>query len=302
MGSHDWTLYIGVITAGFAVYTFVGALVGKQVDLSVLSWDSESGPQKSESQLIEISRTLAHSFTLRYALAIQSPSYRKDIEKALLTSKVSREMNVDEFIAIQILWGAFIPGFLTLMNLALGAGLPWILIIALAGFGSYFPRLYCQQKRAALVSQIQVDLPFFTDLLALSTQAGLDFIGAIQRISDKADPKSALAQEFKTVLQDINLGSSRADALKAMADRLDMGEMNSFTAIIIDADGTGGSISKVLKDQSEQMRLERFVRAEKAGARASQLILVPMMIFIMPAVFIMVLGPMFLSFLGGGTN
>ena len=99
---------------------------------------------------------------------------------------------------------------------------------------------------------------------------------------EKSD-NSVLADELRIVLKDIKLGSSRADSLRAMARRLDIPEVTSFVAVVIDADSTGASISQVLKDQSEQMRLERFVRAEKAGAQASQKMLIPMMMFILPA-------------------
>jgi tight adherence protein C len=81
---------------------------------------------------------------------------------------------------------------------------------------------------------------------------------------------------------------------------LDIPEITSFVAVLIDAEASGASISKVLKDQSIQMRLERFVRAEKAGAKASQQILIPLMLFILPAVFIMVFGPVAVSFIYGG--
>jgi tight adherence protein C len=109
-----------------------------------------------------------------------------------------------------------------------------------------------------------------------------------------------LAEELGIVLKDIKLGSSRADALKGMAQRLDVGEITSFVAVLIDADSTGASIAQVLKDQSVQIRLERFVRAEKAGARASQLMLFPMMLFIMPAVFMVLFGPLIVQFFYGG--
>ncbi|MCE3011153.1 MAG: type II secretion system F family protein, partial [Proteobacteria bacterium] len=82
--------------------------------------------------------------------------------------------------------------------------------------------------------------------------------------------------------------------------RIDTSEITSFVAVLVDADATGASISRVLKDQSVQIRLERFVRAEKAGARASQVMLLPMMLFIMPAVFIVVFGPIIVSFFSGG--
>ncbi len=127
----------------------------------------------------------------------------------------------------------------------------------------------------------------------------MDFINAIQRIVDKAE-NSILAEELSIVLKDIKLGSARADALKALAIRLDIPEITSFVAVINDADYTGASISQVLKDQSQQMRVERFVRAEKAGAKAAQLMLVPMILFVMPAVFIVVFAPVILQFIYGG--
>ncbi len=109
-----------------------------------------------------------------------------------------------------------------------------------------------------------------------------------------------MAEELGIILKDIKLGSSRADALRGMSKRLDISEITSFVAVLIDADATGASISKVLKEQSEQIRLERFVRAEKAGARASQALLVPMILFILPAVFIIVFGPVIIQFMYGG--
>ena len=126
----------------------------------------------------------------------------------------------------------------------------------------------------------------------------MDFIGSLQRIVDKSSG-SPLAQEFEKVLRDIKLGSTRAQALKDMAYRLDISEVSSFVNVLVDADATGASISQVLKEQSAQMRLDRFVRAEKAGARASQAVLIPLVLFILPAVFIMVFAPVALQFMYG---
>jgi tight adherence protein C len=169
----------------------------------------------------------------------------------------------------------------------------------MGGFGFYFPHMHCKLQTQQRYISVIADLPFFIDLLALSTEAGLDFMGAIQRIVDKAE-NSVLADEFSVVLKDIKLGSSRAESLRSLARRLDISEITSFVAVVNDADYTGVSIAQVLKDQSNQMRLERFVRAEKAGARASQLILLPMVLFVMPSVFIVVFAPVVLQFFYGG--
>jgi tight adherence protein C len=242
-----------------------------------------------------------HNFTLQHAARFKNPAYRQKLSRLILTSGLSSELNVDEFIGLQILWGIIFPIILFVLNFALQLGFPWFVVIGLGLFGYQIPRFHARKQKKDRQASVLADLPFFIDLLALSTAAGSDFIGAIQRIVEKAD-NSVLAQELSTVLKDLKLGSSRADSLRALADRLDIIEIQSFAAMIIDAEATGASISKVLQAQSEQIRLERFVRAEKAGARASQAILIPMMVFILPAVFLMVFGPVVLQFFYGGNS
>jgi tight adherence protein C len=134
------------------------------------------------------------------------------------------------------------------------------------------------------------------DLLALSTEAGLDFLGAIGKVVEKARP-SPLVEEFAQLLKEIKVGASRQDALREMAARIDMTAINSFVAILISADQMGASIGKILRQQSEQIRSERMLRAEKAGAAAAQKVLLPVALFILPAVILMIMGPFGLSFI-----
>jgi tight adherence protein C len=301
VGSAEIYLVLAIALAGYAVFNFVLVLVHNNTDREVLSWASGNEPQKSKSGLINLSRPLVHQFTLQHAVKVKSQSYRKKIEKLILTAGLSRELNVDEFIGLQIFWGIAFPGFMALMNFALEAEISPLLLLAMVPLGWKFPEIYASREKRNRQASIRTDLPFFADILALSTEAGLDFIGALQRIVDKAQ-NSALAEEFGIVLKDIKLGSARADALRALAARCDTAEVTSFVAVLIDADATGASVSKVLKDQSEQIRLERFVRAEKAGARAAQLMLFPIIFFIIPAVFIVVMGPIAVNMITGGFN
>jgi tight adherence protein C len=205
---------------------------------------------------------------------------------------------VDEFIGLKIFWGFGFPGLLLILNLAFGLGIHWAIFVLAIGLGWQFPDIYAKNQKKKRELSVRADLPFFADLLALSTEAGLDFISAIQRIVEKAEG-SVLGDELGIVLKDIKLGASRMDALRGLAKRIDITEIMSFVAVLVDADATGASISQVLKDQSVQIRLERFVRAEKAGARASQLMLVPLIFFILPAVFIVVFGPVVVNFTRG---
>jgi tight adherence protein C len=299
MGSAELLLFSGLALGAYAVYSFLSILLTNNTDKDLLSWASGNEPQKSKSALINWSRPLVHQFTLQHALRVKSPSHRKKVGRLILTAGLSRELNVDEFIGLQIFWGIALPGFMAIMNFALEAGLPWLLFFLFVPAGWKFPEIYAKREKKEREVEIRADLPFFADLLALSTEAGLDFIGAIQRIVDKSEG-SVLGEELSIVLKDIKLGSSRSDALRGLANRCDLMEITSFVAVLVDADATGASISQVLKDQSEQIRLERFVRAEKAGARASQLILFPIIFFIVPAVFLVVFGPVAVNMVSGG--
>ncbi len=302
MGSAEFLLVGGLFTAAFAVYSFVASLMSNsQTEKDMLSWASGNEPVKSKSAIVNFSRPLVHQFTLKYALKYKNPAYRKRVENLIMTSGLSKELNVDEFIGMQMFLGVMLPAFLALLNFALEMEFSYLMFIAIVPLGAYLPQMHALREKRMREISVRADLPFFADLLALSTEAGLDFIGAIQRIVDKAE-SSVLAEELGNVLRDIKLGSSRADALKGMSQRLDISEITSFVAVLVDADATGASIAQVLKDQSIQIRLERFVRAEKAGARASQLMLFPMMLFIMPAVFLVLFGPVIIQFFYGGSN
>ncbi|MBK7844932.1 MAG: type II secretion system F family protein [Bdellovibrionales bacterium] len=299
MLSFDFLILLsGLGLAALAIYLFATAVFTNNTDSDALAWASGDEPRKSKSPLVNISRPLVHNFTLQHATRIKNEKYRKKVEKLILTSGLSQELNVDEFIGLQILWGVMVPIFLIILNFALQLGYPYWLCAIIGVTGLQFPHLYCGSMKKFCYIFVVVDLPFFIDLLALSTEAGLDFINSIQRIVEKAE-NSVLADEFSIVLKDIKLGSSRSDALKAFAQRLDIPEITSFVAMIRDADYTGAPIASVLKDQSAQMRLERFIRAEKAGSKASQAMLIPMMVFILPAVFIMVFAPVVLQFFYG---
>ncbi len=299
MGS-DLKLYAAIMLIGFAIYKIVSTLFAKNDEVETLQWAQADAPVKSKSGLIELSRTLTYQFTLQWAVRIKNPKYRKKVENKILTAGMGAELNVDEFIGMQLLWGVLFPTILVILNFALQLGYPPIFFVAVSPLGFYIPHMHANAEKKRRTVSVLADLPFFIDLLALATKAGVDFQGALQRLVEKARGQSILADELDNVLRDITLGSSRADALRNLSRRLDVPEVSSLVNVLVDADATGASVVDVLRDQSNQMRVERFVRAEKAGARASQAILIPLMIFILPAVFLMLFGPVVLQFMYGG--
>ena len=292
-------LVVSMILAGGAVYTVVSVLLKQGNEAEALSWLDGKEPEKSKAPFIQMSRPLVHNFTLSYVKKVKSAKYRKKIQKKILSAGLNRELNVDEFIGLQILWGLAFPLLFFIFNAALSLGFPFLTGLLISGFGFYFPHAYCNSQRKKRFLSIIQDLPVFIDILALSTEAGLDFMGAIQKIVEKAPKDSVLAEEFQTVLKDTKLGRSRVEALGSLDERIDIPELTSVVSVIKDAEETGASIAKALKAKSEQMRFERFARAEEAGAKASQKILIPMMVFIIPAVFIVVFAPAAFQFMGG---
>ena len=133
-------------------------------------------------------------------------------------------------------------------------------------------------------------LPFVLDLLTLSVEAGMDFISALQRNcrSRRLDP---LNEELLRMTKEIQVGSSRREALANMAARVGQNDLKSLALARIQADELGVSIGTMLRIQSEQLRSQRFDRAEKLAAEAPVKMLGPLMLCIFPAVFIVLLGP-----------
>src|SRR5690606_33860701 len=119
-------------------------LLTNNLDANALAWASGNEPKKSKSGFINFSRPLVHNFTLQHAARVKSPDYRKRIEKKLLTAGLSRELNVDEFIGLQLLWGVGFPIVLMILNLTLQLGYPYFVCVFLGLLGFYFPHLHAR--------------------------------------------------------------------------------------------------------------------------------------------------------------
>jgi len=161
-----------------------------------------------------------------------------------------------------------------------------------------FPWIWLRGELKRRHASIMKALPFVLDLLTLSVEAGMDFIGALQR-NCQSRRMDALNEELLRMVREIQLGSSRRDALKAMSDRVDQPDLRSLAHALVQADEFGVSIGSVLRIQSGQLRSRRFDRAEKLAAEAPTKMLGPLMLFIFPAVFVILLGPVLVQALNG---
>jgi tight adherence protein C len=202
-----------------------------------------------------------------------------------------------EFLAIQELcaFGGLLMGLFLTLTLDFTPLMP----LLLGGGGFFLPSIKLNQTIVARKRQLFNALPFCMDLLTLSVEAGLNFTAALEKVVQKG-PKTPLRDELDRMLQDLRLGVSRREALVGLAQRTDMYEIRAFTTALIQADKLGSPLGVALRTQSDIRRTERFQKAEKAAQEAPVKMLFPLLFFIFPAVFIVILVPIILKFLMEG--
>lgn len=167
----------------------------------------------------------------------------------------------------------------------------YLVLLAAAGF--LLPDQWLKSLIKRRQEEILRGLPNFLDMLSISVQAGLGFDAALQKVTEKK--RGALADEFKKVLQEMKMGKARRTAMKDMADRMGINEVTVFTTAIIQAEILGVSISNVLQIQSRQARESRRMQAEERAMKAPVKMLLPLVFFIFPVLFIILLGPSFIN-------
>jgi tight adherence protein C len=192
-------------------------------------------------------------------------------------------------------------GILGLGGLVLGVALGsaaapkymFLLALMFGAVGALVPGLYLNTRVRRRQAAVSAELPDALDLLSVSVEAGLGFDGAVQKLTEHMD--GPLIEEFELALGEIRIGEGRSEALKKMADRSSSQEMGSFVRSIIQADQLGISLGRILKVQAGDTRLKRQLLAEEKAMKAPIKMLFPTVIFIFPAMFLVVLGPAFLN-------
>ena len=291
----DIVLYAGYGLIFLAVFLISRALLSEQENMSAQENLRDMDNRKNSNSLVKFTRPFFSQYIVpsirgRPRLDELRVKYRRKI----ISGGLKQELTADEFIAFKILLIVVFPllgGFIRALDLY---DLPNYVFYILPILGFIYPDLWVSSRIKERHKQVLKSLPFVVDLLALSTEAGLDFIGAIQKVVEKAVP-SPFIDELSQVLKEIKVGSSRATALREMAFRIHIQEVSSFVAVLVSADQMGASIGKVLRQQSEQIRVLRFMKAEKAGAVAAQKLMFPTFVLIIPAIFIVIFVPFLLQ-------
>lgn len=162
-----------------------------------------------------------------------------------------------------------------------------VVIFTLVGF--FFPQLWLQSRINSRQREIRKAMPDALDLLTICVEAGLGFEAAMSKVSEKWENQLSLA--LLRTIREIQLGKARRDAMRDMADRVGIPEMTSFVAAIIQSEILGVSLAKVLRIQSDQMRVRRRQRAEEQAHQAPVKMILPLAFLIFPSIFIILLTP-----------
>ena len=192
-----------------------------------------------------------------------------------------------------------LKGLALVVGLALGAALPPLagcgvltttaFVMVGAALGWFGPTIWIYQKASDRSELIRRSLPDAMDLLTISVEAGLAFDAALSQVARKTD--GPLAGEFARVLQEMQIGTGRADTLRALAGRTDVAELKSFIGSMVQADSLGIPVASVLRVQASEMRVKRSQLAEERAQKVPVKILFPLIFCIMPTLFVVILGP-----------
>ena len=204
---------------------------------------------------------------------------------------VSRRIGAPEFLGLRdllmLVFGAGIIIFASTSNISTGRKLLLIPVVTL--LGNYFPVIWLSSRMGRRRKEIIKALPDAMDLLTICVEAGLGFDAALGKVVEKWENELTIA--FNKVLHEIRLGKTRREALRDMADTMEVTDVSTFVAAIIQAESLGVSLAKVLRIQSDQMRVRRRQRAEEEARKAPVKIALPTVLLIFPSLLIVILGP-----------
>ena len=292
--------YTAIILIGLSTYLLTSSYFKDDSEFRAqekLDKDSDKGNLQSYGFILKFSRPF---FRRYFVPVVESMKSRKKIKekykRKIASAGMGEIIGPEDLYAFKLFLIIGFPLVFVSIREFLNSDWPlwYVVVSSLVGF--FYPDFWLSGLIKKRQEEVTSNMPFAVDLLALSVEAGLDFIGAMVKVVEKARP-SAITDEFTTVIKEIKIGASRAEALRNMAWRLQMSQVSSFCATLIAADSVGASIGPILKDLAKEMRQKKSALVEKKGATAPTKMLFPMIGLIVTAVVIILFGPIILSFM-----
>lgn len=222
---------------------------------------------------------------------ITPKNYYNQIEKRIKEAGYPKGVSVGGIVSFQIIVTCFSIAMAFLMRFSAEAPLSKIIIMvaALLGIINMLPKYYLKHRIALRQKEIEKSLPDALDLLTVSIEAGLSFDGAVAKLVEKMS--GVLVDEFAIALKEMRVGVSKRDAFKSLVERVPVPSLVTFVGSILQADQLGVSMGNVLRIQSTLARQKRRQKTQENAMKAPVKMLLPMILFIMPTIFIVILGP-----------
>lgn len=230
----------------------------------------------------------------------QNEKYKKQVRGLLTEAGVQEtEEQVLRFLTNRASVGIVLGlSGLMLCLLLSGGNLVWMSCGLLGGFmlGSMIPQFLLKNKATARKVEIRFKLPDTLDLMVVCVEAGLGLDSTIQRVADETEKMAPeISHEFKRLNKELNAGISRIEAFQNMGQRSGVDEMRSLCAMIVQADKMGTSVADTLRVYADDLRTKRRQRAEELASKASIKMTFPLVLFIFPPLFIILMGPIVIS-------
>jgi len=296
-------ILVAVVVIGAAILVVIGLRNPYGADDKILQERLSEFSQRGETPNLE-NIELSQPFTERIiypvarklgeiAIRFTPQNARQSISKKLELAGAPAKLDPTLFLSLQFIVAGFLGGALLLV-FSVGAkdwplGQKLLLTLGGAVLGFFLPQLYISSNISRRQKEVRKQMPDALDLLTICVEAGLGFDAAMAKVSEKWT--SELSMAFGRVIQEIQLGKIRREALRDMADRLGLAEMTSFVAAVIQSEMLGVSMAKVLRIQSDQMRVKRRQHAEEEAHKAPLKMLIPMALLIFPSLMIVLLTP-----------
>lgn len=312
MSTIIWIIVGIVLVVGAIVLVVVGMRTASAADSDVdplmarLAEFSERGDTVSLEEL-ELSQPFSERILLPILRGIGEFSARFTPQKVVEQTNLKMELagnpvriDASTFLATRFVVAGLFGGFLTLIfsisppTWSVGTRILVVLLFTVLGFA--FPQLWLQGRINSRQEEIRKAMPDALDLLTICVEAGLGFDAAMAKVSEKWE--NQLSSGFARAIREVQLGKTRREALRDMSDRMGIAEMTSFIAAVIQSELLGVSMAKVLRIQSDQMRLKRRQRAEEKAHQAPIKMLLPMAILIFPSIMIILMVPALFQIMG----
>ena len=225
--------------------------------------------------------------------------YMEGVRKRLIIAGKPSPEDLDRFRAIRVLSAAAIPATLVIALILPASTRDKVLIFFFLGAAFLLgPDAVLNRQMEERRQAMRVRLPDVIDMLTISVEAGLGFDQALERTV--AAVPGPLTDEFARMLGEMRAGAGRADAMRAVDTRTDVPELRSFILALIQAETFGVSIGRILRGQSEEMRIKRRQQAQEEALKAPVKMLFPMILCVFPGIFVVLLGPSALNFASSG--